>query len=88
MKFSISIEYKPLKNDHGSIRKLSDTRYSIQIDSRAPLLTQIGTLFHELTHLVFWMVFNQESIGAPREHKICRDIDAYSTKKFRGYLEG
>jgi len=84
MKFTIFIDYRPMRN-HGEIEEVSDNHYRIRINSRDSLSNQVGTLFHELGHFVFYTFF--KTAEEKWEHDFCKSLDRYARNKIKRYLK-
>lgn len=89
-RYILDIRFKSRITDWGSLAPTSKggTRYTLVINESASLVKQVGTLFHEFTHLIFYMIFNPTAVDEVREHRLCRKMDSVGAKGFQGYLDG
>jgi len=62
------------------------SEFIVSINPSHSLSEQIGTLFHELSHVIFWMIFTDGSIDEKREHKFCEQMDRGAKAAMKSYL--
>ncbi len=88
MKVHLTITVESMKKDWGTCTKVSAGRYLIRLDKDAPLLKKVGTLYHELTHMIAWAIFNDPSIDEKREHAVCAAMDRAGRRAWKKHYFG
>jgi Zn-dependent peptidase ImmA (M78 family) len=93
----LTVRYKEFNNpnensnefegNYGYIRQGNPRHYTIWINSGTSLLNQVGTLFHEFGHFLFYTVFRQLFINEKKEHTFCEKIDDTARQGFKEYIE-
>jgi len=83
--FTIHIFFKTPRTLKGQVLnglcKFDGKNFKIYIDKNLSLINQIGTFFHELTHLAYSYFFRQE-LNEKKEEKYCKKIEGDVKKCF------
>ncbi len=95
--FYLTVRYKEFENpnenandyegNYGFILPGASRRYTIWINSSTSLLNQVGTLFHEFGHFLFYTVFKELFVNEKKEHIFCEKIDDTARQGFKEYIE-
>lgn len=92
MKFRLTVEYKEFKGrnreQEGECIRLDDKNFTIRIDKSRPLISVVGTWFHEMAHLLMFTILRDSAIDEKREHQFCRRIDFAARRAFKKFLIG
>ena len=87
---SITVKFRFGKNlaNWGKLIHKGGRTYEVWIDTTAPLWKIVGSIMHEIMHLVFYIFFAIGYIDDAREHRACELVDKASTRAMKRYLEG
>jgi len=91
MKYTLTVEvedFHPNAKNVGECIKISDRKYRLRIDAKDALIIRVGTMYHEITHFICWIVFAADALKDSVEELLCRHIDRFSKRAWLKAIRG
>jgi predicted SprT family Zn-dependent metalloprotease len=85
-KFRVKVQYqRPMRRDLGQCIRTGNS-FVIKLNDEIGVspTVQFSILFHELSHMAFWMVFKR--FDERREHKFCYFMERMAKQGLKKYL--